>query len=595
VSTMDDQQPSPLGGTVGGRLAQMLSQATVLTRQRLGPHTAAVAEAVFTNATNHVSDEVRGVLGDMFRRLADDPGTPKDFKPLLSALGRERGQAWAWIGGSLASSALSPGLGSVFSNSLGPIFQAVIAETPNSILTPESIAAMLARDIGPGFDWEREAAKGGLGPQRLAHLVSLAGAPLRPEHALDIARRGPRPDSTAAALLRQGGMYPPHIDRFLELINALLSPETLAAMWNRDIVDMAHGKRIAAMSGVSGEDFERLTLLGGDPPAPQELLLAWRRQIISESDVDRALIQGPLRKEWIDVIKSLQWNPLPVGEAADAVNQNHMSIEDALAVARENGVRDKDFNLFVANAGIPPGPQTILDWRNRDLITDAQALQGLYESRIKNSWVPTYLASRHETMPPETVRLMFSRGAITPEDALRRLQARGYSPDDASIILDGATAEKTAVERDLTVANIRELYADRALSTVEATALLTELGYSPDESGWILLIADMQRIRRFSSAIMTRVRSGYVSGQLDANRAIAALDAAGIPSEQRDDAMALWDIERTTVTRGLTLAQLQSAYKKGFLERDAFRERVFGMGYSSEDTDILVGLTAPAA
>jgi len=55
----------------------------------------------------------------------------------------------------------------------------------------------------------------------------------------------------------------------------------------------------------------------------------------------------------------------PVGEAADAVNQGHLSVDAARKVAQENGVRAADFDVIVANAGIPPGPQEALDWVNR--------------------------------------------------------------------------------------------------------------------------------------------------------------------------------------------------------------------------------------
>src|SRR5687767_2465640 len=91
-------QGSTVGGTLGGKSARLVADAVAYTKTRLGPHQNALAQKVLADFTNHVSDEVRGVMGPLWVQWANDPDTPAELKPLFHALGTQRGQAWAWIG-----------------------------------------------------------------------------------------------------------------------------------------------------------------------------------------------------------------------------------------------------------------------------------------------------------------------------------------------------------------------------------------------------------------------------------------------------------------------------------------------------------------
>jgi hypothetical protein len=591
VTQPQNEAASALGGTVGGKLTRLVADATVHTKQRLAGHQAGVAQKIMADFTNHVSDEVRSVMGPLWRQMLDDPDVPDDFKPLLKALATQRGQAWAWIAGTATGAAMAGGLVNLLSNALNPVIFKAIQAAPHNVLSPDVAATLAQRGLAAGFDPYYDSSANGIDRDRYESLIRLVQLRPTPTQVMDFVNRNSVSLDGARAMLRLQGYGSSDTERLLGLRHVPLSPETLAAMWNRDIINTQEGHARSEYQGVSAADFDRLAKLGGEPPAVQELLLAWRRGIIDEKDVNRALVQGPLRKEWIDVIKSLQWEPLPLSEAADAVNQGHMSIGAARKVARVNGVRDDDFDIVVANSGLPPGPQETLDWVNRGIISEEQGLQALYESRIKNKWVPTYMKSRHETMPPETVRLMYSRGAIDARDATRRLQIRGYTAADAAIILDGASAEKTATSRDLTQSQIRELYADRAITRDDASAWLQTLGYEADEAVWILELADLQRVRRFFTAATNRVQAAYVSNRIDSNEASALLDRVGVPAGQRDDMLELWDIERDTTSKSLTPSQIVAAVKKGIIDVAAGMRRLVGQGYANDDAAILLALS----
>lgn len=595
---MPDPAPGGnLGAGLAGRLADVIVRASLSARAQAGGHTAGVAQTVLRDFTNHVSDELRSVMSPLWTKFAQDPDTPELMRPTFQALASETGQAWALVGGIATSGVLSTGLLDGLANEFAPVIQKWIAAMPNQLLSPADAAAADARSMKGGVDTAGEAARQGLSNARYNVLVELSRARLTPSELIDAQRRGLVRRGDVEVHLIRLGYTKEDITALMGFVDVPLSPVDAAAAWARNSLTEQQTDAVGAKSGVSKEDMRVLRDLAGQPPSNEELLFAWRRGIIKEADVDRGIIQGPVRNEWIPVIKALQWAPLPVSEAADAVNQGHIGLDAARKVARENGVRDADFDIVVANAGIPPGPQEALDWVNRGLITEAEFKAIFLESRIKNKYIDLYLRSRFEVMPPETIRLMYSRGALSKEDALHRLQQRGYTAADAAIVIDGASAEKTTKTRDLTVSQVLALRADGLITHESALAMLGAAGYDAEESVWVTELADLQRVAVYVRAAVNRTKASYIAGRLSEVDASGVLDALGLPSDFKESAFALWDLERTTITKGLTPAQIVAAVKKGVLDPNDGVSRLMGQGYAQDDARILLiiggAVTAP--
>ncbi len=76
-------------------------------------------------------------------------------------------------------------------------------------------------------------------------------------------------------------------------------------------------------------------------------------------------------------------------------------------------------------------------------------------------------------------------GAITPEDAMKRLEAMGYSAGDAKLIVGGYTS-KGGGGKNLSVSEIQKAVKDGLMSPADATKYLEGLGYSPDETNILM-------------------------------------------------------------------------------------------------------------
>lgn len=577
-----------VGGRLSGRVADTTSRAVAATAERLIPHKRKLALSIMDELFRVMDDEARKALGPWLSKVAKDPELPAELRPLLQAISHPQGQWHMFAAGTATGALMAGGVGNLIANELNPVILRLIGENPNNVISPDAAAALTARGITTDFLPEADAAANGINRNRFHGLVDLAARYPSLAETLDLLNRKAISEGHARILLRRNGFREEELDELLSLRHMLLSAERLAELVNFGVLTEDAARPMAAHGGVSTEDFHRLVLGAGQPPALDAVILAWRRGILKESDVDRAITQGPIRAEWIPAVKALQHEPLPLTEAADAVNQGHLTRERAEQVAKLHGVSKEDFGVIVDNAGIPPGPQTVLDWVNRGLLTEQEALQALYESRIKNKWVPKYLESRFETVPPETIRVLMRHGALSTEEGVRRLQLRGLSPEDAAIYALSASAEKTAGQRDLTVSQIIELYVDQAVTLDDASTMLRAFGYDDQEVAWQLLIADMRRLRRYQTAVLNRIRTAYVARRMDETEASSLMDAAGISPNERDGSLGLWDLERKAVTRGLTPAQVKAAVKKGLIPEDTGLQRLVNDGYSDDDARILL-------
>src|SRR5687767_1945975 len=233
-------------------MARLLADAIVYTRQHLGPHQAGLAQVVLQDFTNHVSDEVRGVMRPTWTMFAENPETPKELVPLFKALATERGQAWAWIAGNATGAATASTLGDLFGNMLAPVVQSVIQEFPNALMSPEAIAAAIARGINKDvrdLNLVTEAAKGGMNDDRLRYLIELA-------------RQFPAFDALAAMwhrklisredflkALERGGIPEGWRGKMIDITHSEMTLPDISALWNRSVIDTGEAMRLGERVG----------------------------------------------------------------------------------------------------------------------------------------------------------------------------------------------------------------------------------------------------------------------------------------------------------------------------------------------------------
>jgi hypothetical protein len=582
------------GGRIGGRIAGLVGETMVSTRQRMAAFQRAQVAGHLDDFFDKVSGEIRHTTGPLFAPLADHPDMPADMKPLFQFMARGSGQWQTFLGQAIVGNVLGTGLGSLLDNILGPAVQALIASQPHSVLDPSTAAKAFTTGFTHGMDMDYEARKSGVPSTAFQVLTDLAYTRADVGTIIDALNKGTIDEATATVLFTRLGYNSFDAAMVLNSRHAIIDAARLADLVTFGVLSEDAAKPMAAKAGMQAADFDLLVQGNGQPPSIQELLFAYRRGVIDKTRLLRGVMQGPLRNEWFDVVESFGQVPMSTADAIQASIQGNLSQAQARQIATANGLIPEQFDPLWNTAGTPPGIQEMLHLLNRNIATEAQVRQSITESRIKNKYVDLILQSRFELPTQAQILSMLRKGIITEARGRELLGWRGYQPDIVNALILDVAHESTTTAKTLSLTAIRELLLDKAITDAQALERIQGLGYSPSDAALELELITQQRTQRYVGAVVTRIHREYVTGLLAEAEARDALNQLLLPADQITTYMDLWVIERSTVRRTLTEAQVASAYKKGLIESTEALQRWSTMGYSDADTAILLALATPA-
>lgn len=384
-----------------------------------------------------------------------------------------------------------------------------------------------------------------------------------------------------------------------------LSPADLADMVVRGIIDQPSATAEAALSGLNAERFGQMVLDTGEPPALEQMLQLFRRGVIDQSTMERAIRQSRVRDEWVSLVLEMGKDyPTPT-DILQALVEGQIEQGEAEADYAKLGGAPEYFDLLLHTRGEGPSPNEAATMAKRGLIawngigSDVLSYeQAVKESRFRDKWTDAFKGLADYVPPPRTIGTLYETGAITQEQALTYYSKAGLTPDLAAAYLNSASSSKVAKHRDLAVSTVESLYSEGAISHDAAISHLTDLGYSPDEAEFVLEVNDMKRYEKFVSAAIAAVHTQYVNRRLDKGTASAVLDQLQVASKERDSLLNLWGIERGARVHVLTEAQIVKAAVSTYWTFDQAQAALQAFGYSADDAATLLGengVTATAA
>lgn len=366
-----------------------------------------------------------------------------------------------------------------------------------------------------------------------------------------------------------------------------LSPAELAIGVLKGWLDQGAAADDAKLSGINNSNFDLLTKITGEPPGPQQLGEALRRNIIDRGRFEKGIRESRVRPEWIDVLEALRFSPLGFGTIVAAAVEGHITLEELAHRLELVGIEPKEAQLVYETAGRPPGVFELSELVNRGEMPEALWLQAIRESDIKNKYIPLLAKLRRKIPPMRTVVAAVHQGVLSPARAIEKLHELGYNQEDAAMLVSEATALKHGADKQLAMGMIRDLYSNQLIDRAKAHSLLTGLGYDDTETGFILSLADHARHYRYQAAGITRIHSLYTAHRLSRHQVGTSLDGLGVPSAAREDFLKLWDEERKANVPRLSLAQLQGGLRRQVISADHWKTRVLEMGYAETDLPIL--------
>lgn len=579
---------SDLGGKLGPRLASLMSQAVIATRQRLAPHEVNTSMALQERFFRLVASEAGMTVSHLTRQLANDPDAPPWLASTFRFMANASGQWAGMLNFAVYGSGLSQGLSGLLANAMAPMVQRAFSADPNAVISPPGAADFVARRIWGFGDGNAEAHRSAISTRRFQALVDASERLPEVGQLVDWRRRGLINPAKLASYMARIGYRGESINHTEAALPELIPVPDLASMVDRGEMSQAEAESRAHQWGYRAGDFRHLVNIVGVPPATELLLAGYRRGLISRERLARGIRQSPLRSEWIDFITQLQFDPMTTDEAVAAASQNFLSKSAARKIARMNGLRDEDFDTLLNTAGRPPGEEMLLELWNRGEATEAEVRQALLESPLKNKWVPLIMRTRRRIPPQEQVRQFVKAGVITPRAGIEKLMNLGYSRDDSEAFVKLAQADKTETDRELTKTEILSLYEFRAINRDRTESLLKDLGYDQGEANWLISIGELRRAKRQADAASAVVRSKFVAHKITDVEASSLLDQLGVPADMRDHAIELWRLEREANQAELTQAQVVRAWKRGVIDDSEATGRLLRLGYDQREAQILM-------
>lgn len=388
-----------------------------------------------------------------------------------------------------------------------------------------------------------------------------------------------------------------------------LPPAQLADLVLKSYVDEPTAAVEAAKAGIDPARFHQMVDDAGEPPGLQMLLEAFRRGFISwDSDnaegvsAVRGIQQSRLRDQWATMVQQLAVQVIPVGDAVSAVVKGQIPHALGTQIAYWNGISGDDFTVLVNTAGNPPGPMELIELARRGLIpiegTGPQVLslqQGIYEGMTKDKWYPAMRELMVYIPPPRTITALERSGSLTPAQAQKFYQDAGLDPALAAVYSHNASTSKVAKAHVLAEGTVLHLYDAAIIPAAEATTLLGTLGYTAQESAWVLAWNDLHRELAALEKAITKVSTLYIARKIGQTTAVKLLGDLGVPGSQQAQLLQDWTLERDASVKVLTAAEIGDAVKYQIITEDEGITALMALGYDDFDAWVRLSLSQNTA
>lgn len=576
------------GAKLGTRIATLVSNAIIYTHDRLHSAKHKLAMAVFSTISDVVSEEVHDTIGPILRKLHQEHDPDGLAYGLVHFAATQHGQLQAAVGTAASASGILSSVGEIVNNELSPSVRGILRSNPHLLPDVNTVARLAAMNLSSADNAVGAINEQGIDSGWANALIEAQRTYPDMTTALELLRRGKIETAHFREWMLLNGYKSADIDALLPLVQNLVSPADAALALLRGNMSRAEALKVAHDAGLSDSDFDVLVNNTGEPLGLMQLLEAFRRGFISEDRLKTGILQSRVRDEWIDTAVKLRYTPMSTADAVSSVVQGHQSMEAAKAVADQNGLEPGAFDILYQTAGEPLSRTEMEELFNRGLVTEEQVKQALSESRVKNKYTDLAFQLHTKLLPIRNLSEAVEFGTITLAQGVAEAMKQGYSQQDATALIHAASARKLQTYRHQVVTAVEALYVDNAISETDAMSVASSMGFDDAESKAIFAGAEYKRMAKMVSAAISAIRSKYVARHIDDHTASGLLDGLGVPSNQRDQEMALWTLERQANVRLLTPAQVIKANKLGLLQDADTMTYLENLGYSAADADLLM-------
>jgi hypothetical protein len=328
--------------------------------------------------------------------------------------------------------------------------------------------------------------------------------------------------------------------------------------------------------------------------APEELNMAYRREIIDQARLLRGYRQSRIRNEWDDVALALRFAPMSTADAARAVVEGYMTPADGANISQQNGLLPAHWSYIYESWGRPLAHEQMLSLYYRGLASRDQVNAAFRQSDIKPEYEDQSFDLGRRLLPVYEIVNAIKYKVLSLTDGLSMLLQQGYNESDAAVLVKLGAAEAGTTAKALTQAQVVSAYEQHVYTRAEALTALEALKYSAHDAAALLAVADAKVAAAALKTETTAVRDRYMTGSLTSTQAETELEAFGVTVAQAQHLVSIWSKEGGKGARALTEAQTLKAAKEQIITTAAALTRLEALGFTKADATILLkseGLT----
>lgn len=339
----------------------------------------------------------------------------------------------------------------------------------------------------------------------------------------------------------------------------------------------------AAEQGYGGAQFDAMLAAADTGPGVAQAFELWRRGLIDEGGFRKAAKREALEAEWIDALVGLKRRLLSPAELANAVVQGFKTVPQASPDAEKQGYTAADFQTMVDVTGLPPGPETGLDWLRRGILTDAEFAQLVKEGHTKPKYIPFYEQARNHVLSAAEYAGLRLRGWITAQESYTGGALTGY--DQAEMDLLFLNRGRPATPRQIRVGYARGATVPGSPGGVDAaiTKAVKESDIRPEYTA-------VEIAASYSLPSPFVLRGLTQSGALTQAQAEKILLESGWLPEYAKAAAAFFAKSGGTTGKAETKAELQDEYAGGYMDEPTLRTNLAALGYTGNELELEVHL-----
>jgi hypothetical protein len=214
-----------------------------------------------------------------------------------------------------------------------------------------------------------------------------------------------------------------------------------------------------------------------------------------------------------------------------------------------------------------------------DLLLRAQDVMPWWRDKLK--------AVAYSPLTRVDVRRMYQLGVITEAQVVQAYKDLGYNQANAEKLLEFTKVyygpeDETGEEadREWTKAEILEGYRKKIITADQTRMALREMSYNETKIDFYLAREDLKAEQTRKEAYTDRWHSLYINGVASADDVTANLSALGLPTEEIDELLSLWHLERLQAVQRPTKAERTKWLKAGIITESTWTAEMQLDGYS---------------